>query len=130
MLLLDEPTRGVDIATKAEIYRIISDLARSGLGVHVSSELEELVGICTRILVMRDGEIVAEVDGKDATEHEPLPRRRTQRCSRASRGGCMTGPAPAEQAPPAFTDRLESAPGFRNTGSPLSSSCCSSRVRS
>ena len=69
MLLLDEPTRGVDIATKAEIYRIISDLARSGLGVLVvSSELEELVGICTRILVMRDGEIVAEVDGKDATE--------------------------------------------------------------
>jgi len=73
VLLLDEPTRGVDIATKAEIYRIISDLAKSGLGVLVvSSELEELVGICTRILVMRDGEIVAELDGKDATEHELL----------------------------------------------------------
>jgi ribose transport system ATP-binding protein len=73
VLLLDEPTRGVDIATKAEIYRIISDLARSGLGVLVvSSELEELVGICTRILVMRDGEIVAELDGKGATEHELL----------------------------------------------------------
>jgi ribose transport system ATP-binding protein len=73
VLLLDEPTRGVDVATKAEIYRIISDLATSGLGVLVvSSELEELVGICTRILVMRDGEIVAEVDGKQATEHELL----------------------------------------------------------
>ena len=73
VLLLDEPTRGVDIATKAEIYRIISDLATSGLGVLVvSSELEELVDICTRILVMRDGEIVAEVDGNDATEHELL----------------------------------------------------------
>ena len=73
VLLLDEPTRGVDIATKAEIYRIISDLAESGLGVLVvSSELEELVHICTRILVMRDGEIVAEVDGKDATERELL----------------------------------------------------------
>jgi len=73
VLLLDEPTRGVDVATKAEIYRIVSDLAGSGLGVLVvSSELEELVGICTRILVMRDGEIVAEVDGKDATEHELL----------------------------------------------------------
>jgi ribose transport system ATP-binding protein len=73
VLLLDEPTRGVDIATKAEIYRIISNLASSGLGVLVvSSELEELVGICTRILVMRDGEIVAEVDGKDATERELL----------------------------------------------------------
>ena len=73
MLLLDEPTRGVDIATKAEIYRIISDLAGAGLGVLVvSSELEELVGICTRVLVMRDGEIVAEVDGKVATERELL----------------------------------------------------------
>jgi ribose transport system ATP-binding protein len=73
VLLLDEPTRGVDIATKAEIYRIISDLATAGLGVLVvSSELEELVGICTRILVMRDGEIVAEVAGTEATEHELL----------------------------------------------------------
>jgi len=73
VLLLDEPTRGVDIATKAEIYRIVADLAAAGLGVLVvSSELEELVGICTRILVMRDGEIVAEVDGKDATERELL----------------------------------------------------------
>ena len=69
VLLLDEPTRGVDIATKAEIYRIIADLATSGLGVLVvSSELEELFGICTRILVMREGEIVAELDGKEATE--------------------------------------------------------------
>ena len=73
VLLLDEPTRGVDIATKAEIYRIIADLAKSGFGVLVvSSELEELVHICTRILVMREGEIVAEVDGSDATERELL----------------------------------------------------------
>jgi ribose transport system ATP-binding protein len=73
VLLLDEPTRGVDIATKAEIYRIISDLAQSGLGVLVvSSELEELAHICTRVLVMREGELVAEVAGKDATERELL----------------------------------------------------------
>ncbi|MDX6409688.1 MAG: ribose transport system ATP-binding protein [Gaiellaceae bacterium] len=73
VLLLDEPTRGVDIATKAEIYRIISRLAKSGLGVLVvSSELEELVHLCTRILVMREGEIVAEVNGEDATERELL----------------------------------------------------------
>jgi ribose transport system ATP-binding protein len=73
ILLLDEPTRGVDVATKAEIYKIIADLAGNGLGVLVvSSELEELVGICTRILVMREGEIVAEVDGKTATERELL----------------------------------------------------------
>jgi ribose transport system ATP-binding protein len=73
VLLLDEPTRGVDVATKAEIYRIVADLARSGLGVLVvSSELEELVGLCTRILVMRTGEIVADVDGSQASEHELL----------------------------------------------------------
>jgi ribose transport system ATP-binding protein len=73
VLLLDEPTRGVDVKTKAELYRIITDLARAGVGVIVvSSELEELVGICTRILVMREGEIVAEVGGSSATERELL----------------------------------------------------------
>ncbi|MEA2439113.1 MAG: ribose transport system ATP-binding protein [Thermoleophilaceae bacterium] len=73
VLLLDEPTRGVDVATKAEIYRIITGLANDGLGVLVvSSELQELAGICTRVLIMREGELVAEVAGKDATEHELL----------------------------------------------------------
>jgi ribose transport system ATP-binding protein len=73
VLLLDEPTRGVDVPTKAEIYRLITGLAKAGLGVLVvSSELEELVGICTRVLVMRLGEIVAEVDGASATEQELL----------------------------------------------------------
>ena len=73
VLLLDEPTRGVDVAAKAEIYRIIADLAAAGLGVLVvSSELEELAHICTRVLVMREGEIVAEVAGKDATEQALL----------------------------------------------------------
>ncbi|HYZ99431.1 MAG TPA: sugar ABC transporter ATP-binding protein [Acidimicrobiales bacterium] len=73
VLLLDEPTRGVDVATKAELYRLVADLAAQGLGVVVvSSELEELCGFCTRILVMREGELVAEVDGAEATELELL----------------------------------------------------------
>jgi ribose transport system ATP-binding protein len=73
ILLLDEPTRGVDIATRAEIYRIIADLAGAGLGVLVvSSELEELAHICTRVLVMREGEIVAELEGEEATERALL----------------------------------------------------------
>jgi ribose transport system ATP-binding protein len=73
VLLLDEPTRGVDVATKAQLYRLIADLAARGLGVVVvSSELEELCGFCTRILVMREGELVAEVDGAAATELELL----------------------------------------------------------
>jgi ribose transport system ATP-binding protein len=73
VLLLDEPTRGVDIPSKAEIYRIVTELAGRGLGVVlVSSELEELAGICTRVLVMREGELVAELDGAEATERELL----------------------------------------------------------
>jgi ribose transport system ATP-binding protein len=73
VLLLDEPTRGVDVPTKAELYRVICDLARAGLGVLVvSSELEELVGICTRVLVMREGELVAEVEGEGANVRDLL----------------------------------------------------------
>jgi len=73
VLLLDEPTRGVDVGAKAEIYRVIGDLAAAGLGVVVvSSELAELAGLCTRILVMREGRLVAEVDGAGATELELL----------------------------------------------------------
>jgi ribose transport system ATP-binding protein len=73
VLLLDEPTRGVDVGAKAEIYKLIAELARSGLAVvMVSSEMQELVGVCSRILVMREGELVAEVDGAKATELELL----------------------------------------------------------
>jgi len=73
VLLLDEPTRGVDVGAKAEIYRLIATLAKAGLAVVVvSSEMQELIGLCTRILVMREGELVAEVDGTAATERELL----------------------------------------------------------
>jgi ribose transport system ATP-binding protein len=73
VLLLDEPTRGVDVGAKAEIYRLISELSATGIGiVVVSSEMEELMGLSTRILIMREGELVAEVDGERATEVELL----------------------------------------------------------
>jgi ribose transport system ATP-binding protein len=73
VLLLDEPTRGVDVGAKTEIYKVITDLAAAGLGVVVvSSELSELAGLCSRVLVMREGEVVAEVDGAEATELELL----------------------------------------------------------
>lgn len=65
VLLLDEPTRGVDIGAKSEIYRIIDDLAKSGIGIIViSSELPEVVGMADRVLVMRDGVIAGEVGGE------------------------------------------------------------------
>ena len=61
------------VAAKAELYKVIADLAQSGIGVLVvSSENEELLGLCSRILVMREGEIVAELDAATATEQELL----------------------------------------------------------
>ena len=55
VMLFDEPTRGVDVGAKAEIYRLITDLSKAGKGLLVvSSELPELIGLCTRILVMRE----------------------------------------------------------------------------
>ncbi|MEY3142108.1 MAG: hypothetical protein RLY21_601 [Planctomycetota bacterium] len=63
VLIIDEPTRGVDVGAKAEIYRIIADLAVKGLAcVVISSELPELIGLSHRVLVMREGRLVGEVD--------------------------------------------------------------------
>jgi ribose transport system ATP-binding protein len=65
VLLLDEPTRGIDVGAKSQIYQIIDALARNGAAVLViSSELPEIVGISDRVLVMRDGQIVGEVEGQ------------------------------------------------------------------
>ena len=64
VLILDEPTRGVDIGAKSEIYRIINELAAKGAGVIViSSELPEVVGTADRVLVMREGQLVGELGG-------------------------------------------------------------------
>lgn len=64
VLLLDEPTRGVDIGAKSEIYRIISNLAANGVAIlMISSELPEVVGMSDRVLVMRAGSLVGEVGG-------------------------------------------------------------------
>ncbi len=73
IILLDEPTRGIDIGAKSEIYDIVRELAARGVAfLMVSSELPELLGICDRILVMRDGEISAEFDGYGATQEDLL----------------------------------------------------------
>lgn len=68
-LMLDEPTRGVDVGSKVEIYRIIRSLADQGLGiVMISSEMQELVGMCDRVLVMREGKISGELAGDQISE--------------------------------------------------------------
>jgi ABC-type sugar transport system ATPase subunit len=69
IILLDEPTKGVDISTKQEIYRLIRALAGDGAAVIVvSSEFAELIGVSDRIVVLCDGRIVAEVPAGQATE--------------------------------------------------------------
>jgi ribose transport system ATP-binding protein len=69
ILLFDEPTRGVDVGAKEEIYRLIQELAREGAAVLiVSSELKELFTICPRILVMREGRLVGEFSGSNRRE--------------------------------------------------------------
>jgi ABC-type sugar transport system ATPase subunit len=69
VLFLDDPTRGIDVAAKQDIYAIIDQLASEGKGVIlVSSELPELLRCCDRILVMREGRLTAMLDRNNATE--------------------------------------------------------------
>jgi ABC-type sugar transport system ATPase subunit len=69
ILVLDEPTRGIDVVAKAEVHAIIDRLAQQGLAVLViSSELLEIIGMSDRVLVMRDGAIVGEVARAQASE--------------------------------------------------------------
>lgn len=69
--IFDEPTRGIDVGAKSEIYQIINDLVAQGAAVIViSSELPEILGICDRVIVMRDGRITANIDRADATQEK------------------------------------------------------------
>ena len=71
VLLLDEPTRGIDVGAKYEIYKIISRLAQSGkIIIMASSEMPELLGICNRILVMSGGRLAGEADAATATQEQ------------------------------------------------------------
>jgi ABC-type sugar transport system ATPase subunit len=93
VLLLDEPTKGVDVGAKAEIYKLIVSLADRGIGIVViSSDLPELMALCDRIIVLARGRTAGEFAKADATEqrvmlaatglanHEPLPDE-TSRCA-------------------------------------------------
>ena len=73
ILLLDEPTRGIDVGAKYEIYQLIIDLANEGKGViMVSSEMPELLGVCDRIIVMSGGQVAGEVDAASTSQEEIL----------------------------------------------------------
>jgi rhamnose transport system ATP-binding protein len=69
LLIVDEPTRGIDVGTKAEVHHLLTDLARSGVAIlMISSELPEVLGVADRVLVMREGRLVAEFSHDDASE--------------------------------------------------------------
>ena len=71
VLLLDDPTRGVDVGAKAELYRLMDRLCRKGIGILMtSSELPELLTVCDRILVLSEGRLTAEFSADEATEEK------------------------------------------------------------
>ena len=71
VLLLDEPTRGIDVGAKYEIYQLILDLAKQGKTIiMVSSEMPELLGVCDRILVMSGGRLSGEVNAKETSQED------------------------------------------------------------
>ncbi|MET3805270.1 ABC-type sugar transport system ATPase subunit [Nakamurella sp. UYEF19] len=73
VLLLDEPTRGVDVGAKAEIYRLVREIAATGVAVvMISSELPEVLGLADRVLVMCEGRLVGELDGRLADEEQVM----------------------------------------------------------
>ena len=73
LLILDEPTRGIDVGAKAEIYHMIDQIAASGVAVMmISSDMPELIGMSDRIYVMREGAIVAEIADKAQMTQENI----------------------------------------------------------
>jgi rhamnose transport system ATP-binding protein len=69
VLIVDEPTRGIDVGTKAEVHRLLEELAGEGVAILViSSELPEVLRLANRILVMREGRLVAEFEHAEASE--------------------------------------------------------------
>ena len=108
ILIVDEPTRGVDVGSKADIYRILRDLAASGLALLVvSSDLPEVLALAHRIVVMSEGRVAGELDAASATEIAILelaaPRARDRARRRHEQRGRARGastPAPKRRAAP------------------------------
>ena len=82
LLIIDEPTRGIDVATKAEVHRLVNQAASEGKAVlMISSELPEVLGMADRIIVMREGHQVAEFDRAEATQERVIAAATTGKVS-------------------------------------------------
>ncbi|MFF2040853.1 sugar ABC transporter ATP-binding protein [Kitasatospora sp. NPDC058170] len=119
LLILDEPTRGIDIGAKSEIYRIIADLAREGVALLViSSELPEVLGLADRVVVLQNGRITGELTRAEATEEAVLQLAMADDLAPTGPTG-PTGPtaaaAPTTAAAPATAHLpVDTAPGGRS----------------
>ena len=124
IIVLDEPTRGVDVGAKRDIYFLIQRLAREGRGVVViSSELVELIGLCHRVVVMRGGKVQATLTADQLTEEELI--------AHANRHPLKPRPAPtpapqAARPPPANRPAAVWRNASRISGRCSDSSCCAS----
>ncbi|MBU7596423.1 sugar ABC transporter ATP-binding protein [Streptomyces sp. P38-E01] len=125
VLLLDEPTRGIDVGAKAEVQKLIDELAEGGLGVVlISSDLEELIEGSDRVVVLRDGAVVEELAGDDVTE-DRLMRAIASAAEEAAHTGPRAGPdepgggtaVPAESGVPGRPPAGERDTGPARTGS-------------
>ena len=73
VLIVDEPTRGIDVGTKEEVHRLLSDLASQGVAIlMISSELPEILGMADRVLVMHEGRLAATISHADASEERVM----------------------------------------------------------
>ncbi len=94
VLILDEPTQGIDVNTKNEVHNMIASLAKQGIAIIlISSELPELLGMCHRIIVLREGKVTAELAGEEATQ-ELVMRAATD----ASKQTLIPGSSPSESS--------------------------------
>jgi rhamnose transport system ATP-binding protein len=99
VLIVDEPTRGIDVATKAEVHHLLVQLARDGVGVlMISSELPEVLQISDRILVMREGQLMTELAHADASEEKILAAATGQAAGAEGAGPREASEAPAREA--------------------------------
>ena len=100
LLIVDEPTRGIDVGTKSEVHRLISELASRGVAVlAISSELPEVLTIADRVLVMREGRLAAKLTREQATEEAIIAAGTTAPVVAAAPRGAHAVSATAESSP-------------------------------
>ncbi len=117
LLIIDEPTRGIDVGTKAEVHRLLSELAGQGMAIlMISSELPEVLGMADRVLVVCEGHLTADIARDDATPRTSCgPRPAPGRCAHdrdpVHRGAGHRPPRPWTPPPPASSRPAPSPAG-------------------